>query len=70
MLAKSEGHIEVVGKYEYFLRTVDNGDNLLFQAHIDRPVMPDGFRCGRWVTVARQADSYLQNLKEMMKNSL
>lgn len=43
----SRGHLKFVdginGKYEYFKR---NGQ--IYNAHIDRPVMPDGYRCGRW----------------------
>ena len=59
---KSMGHIAFGnmapgGWAEFFIR---NGE--LHRAPVDNPVMPDGFRCGRWQCSENQADKALEML--------
>ena len=41
-MEKSKGHKDFLGDYEYYQFKDD-----IYRAYIDRPVMPDGYRCGR-----------------------
>jgi hypothetical protein len=60
IMEKSQGHIKVIAGYEYFIR---NGE--LFRARIELPVMPDGYRCGRWQTRESMADDYIKMIQEV-----
>jgi len=42
-MEKSKGHRDFLGEYEYF-----QVQNDIYRAYIDSPVMPDGYRCGRF----------------------
>lgn len=50
-LEKSRGHLEYyelennMGTVEFFVRNDE-----VFRAPVKAPVMPDGYRCGRWQT--------------------
>ena len=43
MIEKSKDHIQFSGENEFYLF---NGS--VYRADVNRPVMPDGYRCGRW----------------------
>lgn len=44
-IEKSKGHLAFMGSYEYYQFKDD-----IYRALIDNPVMPDGYRCGRFET--------------------
>ena len=60
-VSKSKGHIEFIGRYEYFIREV-NGQNELYRAPTTNPVRQDGSRSGRWQTSERFADDYMNQI--------
>ena len=62
-LKLSKGHICLSDnlEFEYFKR---GGD--IIRAECDAPVMPDGYRCGRYF----HRDSYYQNNMEMMDEKM
>ena len=55
-LEKSVNHIGFAGEFEYYFE----GAGHLYKAHINRPVMIDGRRCGRWECGPNQADLRLK----------
>lgn len=59
----SKGHICLSDnlEFEYFEREGD-----IMRAHCDAPVMPDGYRCGRYF----HRDSYYQNNMEYMEEKM
>jgi hypothetical protein len=54
-MEKSTGHKTFINNYEYFIR---NGG--LYRASAHLPIMPDGYRCGRWQTRESMADDYIE----------
>jgi hypothetical protein len=58
-MEKSEHHIEFIGKFEYYLI---NGE--LYRASIDRPVMTEGYRYGRWEAPAHMVNQYMKMYRE------
>jgi hypothetical protein len=57
--AKSQGHMRFIGSYEYY-----EVDGQVYAAHVDRPVMPDGRRSGRWECPMHLADSQLSVIEQ------
>ena len=47
---KSMGHLFFEGGYEYFIAESGN----VYRADAALPVMPDGYRCGRWFAYNEQ----------------
>ena len=60
-VSKSKGHIEFIGRYEYFIREVNDGTNL-YRSLITNPIQQNGFRHGRWQTSERFADDYMNQI--------
>jgi len=58
-MSNSKGHQATIGDFEYFIR---NGE--LFRARITIPVMPDGYRSGRWCCPERMAAEWITMIKE------
>lgn len=55
---KSKGHVCFRDGYEWFL--LDSGE--LYRAPADRPIMPNGRRCGRWEYPAHMAQEKIKDL--------
>ena len=58
----SNGHQATIGAYEYFLR-----DGNLYRANVVLPVMPDGYRSGRWICSESKAAEFVQAAREMFE---
>lgn len=54
MTNRSDGHVLFLGEYEFFIR-----DDAAYKAIAVHPIMPDGFRHGRWECPIRLAYSRL-----------
>lgn len=60
----SKGHIAIIGKYEYFIRPHNDGQRFVYRAPIEYPVMPDGYRAGRWAAKESQRETYMAMIRE------
>lgn len=58
----STGHMATIGSYEYFLK---NGQ--LYRANVVLPVMPDGYRCGRWICSESKAAEFVKDATELFE---
>ena len=63
-IPKSTHHQAFIGPYEYFLR-----DGELYRAPASRPVMRDGFRCGRWEAPAHMVKETLTLHRQLIEKN-
>jgi len=62
-LSKSKGHICFSDdlRFEYFNRSGD-----IMRSEIDSPVMPDGYRCGRYFHRYSYYENYMETMEQKM----
>jgi len=56
MNKQSKGHKTFKDNYEYFTQGKD-----VYRAEISLPIMPDGYRCGRWFCYIHAIDLFLSS---------
>lgn len=57
---KSQGHVAIIGNYEYFIRKDSSGKDQLYRSSITNYIAVDGYRAGaRWQAPEHMINDYL-----------